>query len=592
MHGFCEDMRQWISAHPQNVTAVHCKVHHTFSFSPPPPPRHCTPLPPLPPPPSQPNRFSFDVGAHVLTRIVTFGVGGLRVQAGKGRTGTVIAAYLMYCGQRSGRRRARVSWQGPHQEQQGRHHSQPNALRALLRGNNILFVSPPPSPSLPRPSSSSCLLSLTCVSCSFIRLFPGLHPAGVWAVCVSCVCVPSYMKIKKAGGVAPGPTTLFLHAIVIHHIPKAVKSGGEVFFLIKQGEKKWKSAEKGMMIMDKDSDTIVFDVQSKMVALNEVHSLNPSSLLSFVLLFSSSPLLTIWFVWWGVGLVQDCKFEFYHKTSLGTAKLFHVWMNTRFQKLDRAPNRAPVARAPLYDDDDDDEDGEEMDEDDKAAAVAAGLAPGTPAAAKKAAIAMPGTPKTPGAAGAAVRARAVARRARARARRQARLRRPSLHRCPSTPPRPARPSSARHRSPLAPLARRRRSGHAQQQQRCRCRGCGCGCGGCGGGGGDAARRQHDQGRSGGRGRSRPAPARTARASTRRSRSTSPPRPRPTANSTRSGRRSSRTSRTRRRKSSRSGPRVPLPLPCSPVSLSPLFLMLLGFSHRMVLCVRACVRVRA
>src|SRR5690606_10920214 len=133
-------------------------------------------------------------------------------------------------------------------------------------------------------------------------------------------------------------------------------------------DKKWKSAEKMPAILDKESETITFDIQSKIVALNEVRcrcvgyeSCNAYTA-SFHFMCNTE---TRW--------KQDCKFEFYHKTvtgyhlmtcahmrnelsndsddfcvpsvicCTGLKKMFHFWINTRMHKLEFAPKRE-VAR--------------------------------------------------------------------------------------------------------------------------------------------------------------------------------------------------------------------------------------------------------
>lgn len=142
--------------------------------------------------------------------------------------------------------------------------------------------------------------------------------------------------MKKRRQPQPGPCTLFLHAVVLHKIPKGVSAGSEVNFVIKQtvGDKKYKSSEKMPAILDKESGTITFDIQSKIVSLNE-----------------------------------DCKFEFYHKTTVSTKKMFHFWFNTRFQKLEWAPTRERDNNGNDSGSEEEDDEDEEPDSDDESGAA-------------------------------------------------------------------------------------------------------------------------------------------------------------------------------------------------------------------------------
>eukprot|EP00457_Paulinella_chromatophora_P001792 gb/GEZN01001794.1/.p1 GENE.gb/GEZN01001794.1/~~gb/GEZN01001794.1/.p1 ORF type:complete len:877 (+),score=112.48 gb/GEZN01001794.1/:93-2723(+) len=161
MPEFCEDLRRWLTEHPQHVAAIHCK-------------------------------------------------------AGKGRTGTMIAAYLLYVG-----------------------HS-PIAKEALdffaeRRTKNHKGVTIPSQ-------------------ARFVKYFA------------------NYCKLKREGKAAPGRTTLFLSKIVMHGIPKA--TSGDFFFILKQNggavqRPKYDSNKLVPASVDKVAKKIIWDLTKLLIPVEE-----------------------------------------------------------------------------------------------------------------------------------------------------------------------------------------------------------------------------------------------------------------------------------------------------------------------------------
>ena len=89
------------------------------------------------------------------------------------------------------------------------------------------------------------------------------------------------MKLKKAGLDQPGQTTLFLHAVVLHKIPKLAKSGGEVMFLIKQAGTLGSASATDGILQAANGWMPVSSIGRKITACASLVSAGPTAYLEF-----------------------------------------------------------------------------------------------------------------------------------------------------------------------------------------------------------------------------------------------------------------------------------------------------------------------
>jgi len=190
---FCKDLHAWLLEHPQNVAAIHCK-------------------------------------------------------AGKGRTGTLIACYLLY------------------------YRHSPDAESAL----NFFAVQ--------RTQNQKGVTIPSQIR--YVHYFD------------------KYCRIKRRGGVGPGPTTLWLQSVFFRGIPSMCKSASsDLFFTIdqknhpayKEKEHKYKSKPQLAPIYHRRLNMIQFDCSKKLIPLND-----------------------------------DVLFTFFIGTTLGAKVMFQFWINTRY----------------------------------------------------------------------------------------------------------------------------------------------------------------------------------------------------------------------------------------------------------------------
>jgi len=191
---FCEDLRLWLTEHPQHVAAIHCK-------------------------------------------------------AGKGRTGTLIACYLIYVGH-------------------SKTADQALDFFAEKRTKNKKGVTIP----------------------SQIRY---VH---YW---------DKYCQLKRAHQLAPGKVTLFLNTVIFHGIPKNM-GPSVLYFTIahpysdEPRRTKLNSNKISHAFIDKGAKKVIWDFSKFLVPVEE-----------------------------------DVQFVFYKKTKVGKEKLLQIWLNTRYEELER-----------------------------------------------------------------------------------------------------------------------------------------------------------------------------------------------------------------------------------------------------------------